>query len=151
IVPVTGDVRTELDRGRILRKVADAARPVAIADQKLMTAYDSYYLDRHHARPLPVLLFKLADPEHTWLYIDPRRGRTVEQHTDDDSFVTRWLYHGLHSWNYPWLYNHRPAWDIVVLALMFGGLAVSLTSVILAGQLLRRKFTSGAQIQTESA
>jgi hypothetical protein len=53
--------------------------------------------------------------------------------------MNRWLYHGLHSLNLPWLYKHRPAWDIVVLTLMLGGAALSATSVIIAFQLLRRK------------
>ena len=119
--------------------VARAAQPAAILEQRVMTQYDAYYLDRHHRRPLPVLFVRLNDAEHSQLYIDPRTGRTVEQHSDIDSFTNRWLYHALHSWDYPWLYNHRPAWDIVVLTLMLGGLTLCVTSVIIGWQLLRRK------------
>jgi hypothetical protein len=139
IVPVVGEVKAGFDQDRIFEMVERAAQPVATTEKKVMTEYDAYYLDRHHTRPLPVLFVRLNDPEHSQLYIDPRTGRTLEQHTDDDSFVTRWLYHGLHSLDFPWLYNHRPAWDIVVLTLMLGGLSLCVTSVMIGWQVLRRK------------
>jgi hypothetical protein len=40
------------------------------------------------------------------------------------AWTTRWLYRGLHSLDFPWLYNHRPAWDIVVITLMLAGAAL---------------------------
>jgi len=138
IIPLSGAPRAGFDAGRILRTVTRAAAPAKIAEQALLTQYDAYYVDRHGDRPLPVLLVGLDDPDHTRLYVDPRSGQVVGQHSDRSSFVTRWLYHGLHSMDFPWLYNHRPAWDVVVLALMLGGLAVSVTSVIMAWQVLRR-------------
>ena len=107
----------------------------------MLTQYDRYYLDRHRQQPLPVLFIKLNDPQNTQLYIDQRTARLVGEHSDASSFVTRWLYHGLHSMDFPWLYNHRPAWDIVVLTLMLGGLALCVTAIILAWGLLRRKLT----------
>ncbi len=139
IIPVAGDPRAEFERDRLFEMVARAANPVKIIEKRLMTQYDAYYLDRHRGRPLPILFVKLDDAEHTQLYIDQRRGRTVEEHSDSDSFIERWLYHGLHSLNFPWLYNYRPAWDIVVLTLMLGGLSLSVTAVIIGWQLLRRK------------
>jgi len=44
----------------------------------------------------------------------------------------------LHSWNLPWLYRNRPAWDIAVMLFLLGGLLLSVTAVILGFQLLRR-------------
>jgi hypothetical protein len=54
-------------------------------------------------------------------------------------WVTRWLYHGLHSLDVPWLYNHRPAWDIVVITFMLGGTALAVTACVLAWQVLGRR------------
>lgn len=139
IVPVDGEAALQFDENRIFEMVAHAAAPMKIAEQRLMTQYDAYYLDRRRARPLPVLFVKLADPSHTQLYIDPRLGRTVEQHSDEDSFIERWLYHGLHSLNFPLLYNYRPAWDIAVLTLMLGGFSLCITSVTIAWRLVLRK------------
>ncbi len=139
IIPVQGDPRTEYDRERIFDMVDSAVRPYDIVDKHVMTQYDRYYLDRHRERPLPVLFVKLNDPQHTQIYMDQRMARVVGEHSDSSSFVTRWLYHGLHSMDFPWLYNYRPAWDIVVLTLMFGGLWLCVTSVQLGWGLLRRK------------
>jgi hypothetical protein len=141
IVPVRGEPAAEFDKNRILEMVASAALPVEISEKRMLTQYDAYYLDRHHERPLPVLFVRMNDPEATQLYIDQRTARLVGEHSNASSFVTRWLYHGLHSLDFPWLYNHRPAWDIVVLALMLGGLSLCVTSMIMGWQLLRRKLS----------
>jgi hypothetical protein len=53
--------------------------------------------------------------------------------------MSRWLYHGLHSLDFPWLYNYRPLWDIVVITFMIGGTALCVTSLILAWRVLGRK------------
>ena len=53
--------------------------------------------------------------------------------------MSRWLYHGLHSLDFPWLYNYRPLWDIVVITFMVGGTALCVTSLILAWRVLGRK------------
>ena len=56
--------------------------------------------------------------------------------------MSRWLYHGLHSLDFPWLYNYRPLWDIVVITFMIGGTALCVTSLTLAWRVLGRKLTS---------
>jgi hypothetical protein len=61
---------------------------------------------------------------------------------DDRTRWNRWLYHGLHSWNLPWLYSHRPAWDVVMIVLLAGGLTLGVTAVVLALQLVRRMLRS---------
>jgi len=106
-----------------------------------MTQYDAYYLDRHGERPLPVIMVRLNDEAHSRYYIDPKTAQVAGSYrSSGPSWVNRWLYHGLHSLNFPWLYNYRPAWDIVVLTLMLGGSSLCVTSVIIGFQLVRRKF-----------
>ena len=56
--------------------------------------------------------------------------------------MSRWLYHGLHSLDFPWLYNYRPLWDIVVITFMVGGTALCVTSLILAWRVLGRRLTA---------
>jgi hypothetical protein len=85
-------------------------------------------------------LVQLNDEAHSRYYIDPRTAQVVGSfRSRAQSWVNRWLYHGLHSINFPWLYNYRPAWDIVVLTLMLGGTSLCVTSVIIGFQLVRRK------------
>jgi hypothetical protein len=54
------------------------------------------------------------------------------------------LYTGLHSLNFPFLYNYRPLWDIVVIAFMVGGTALCVTSLVLAWRTLGRKLKRAA-------
>ena len=137
IVTVDGRVRTEFDRDAITRIVTSAAGPAGLAELREITAYDWYYLDRRGTRPLPVILARVNDAEQSRYYIDPRSARVVGTYTSRN-WMSRWLYHGLHSLDAPWLYNHRPAWDIVVITFMLGGSALAITSLILAWRVVGR-------------
>jgi hypothetical protein len=110
---------------------------IAVRDALWLTEYDAYYYDRTRALPLPVLRVRYDDPQRTWLYLDPRRGSIVRKE-ERLSRVNRWLYHGLHSLDFPILYSRRPLWDIVVIGLSLGGLVVSATTLVPAGRRLRR-------------
>ena len=57
--------------------------------------------------------------------------------------LERWLYSGLHDLDFPFLYWHRPAWDLTVIGLSIGGLALSLTSIVLALKYFRRQYRKG--------
>ena len=104
----------------------------------LEIAFDgSGALDRRRERPLPVILALLNDANATRYYIDPKTARIVSTYTSR-GWVNRWLYHGLHSLDFPWLYNYRPLWDIVVITFMLGGTALCVTSLILAWRVLGR-------------
>ena len=138
IIPVHGKATAGLDWHALADIAKAAVQPTTVAEVRLLTAYDAYYLDRLHERPLPVLRVRLNDDGNTRLYLDPRTGQLVGSYSSH-GWVNRWLYHGLHSINLPWLYQHRPAWDLLVLALLGGGTALSITSIWIAGQLLRRK------------
>ena len=56
----------------------------------------------------------------TWLYFDPRHG-TIARKEERLTRLNRWLYHGFHSFDFPFLYYRRPLWDIVVIVLSIGG------------------------------
>ena len=138
LIPVHGAPALEFDRMKILEALRKAARPAALTQVRLVTAYESYYLDRHNRLPQPVLFVRLNDEEQSMYYVDPKTARIVQSYNDHSRW-NRWLYHGLHSIDLPWLYRHRPAWDIAVLLLLAGGSALSLTSLLLAWRVLSRK------------
>lgn len=113
-----------------MREVARAAMPdAAIEDESWLEEYDSYYYGAADARALPVLRVRYSDPGRTWLYFDPQRGQIVH-HVDRATRARRWLYRGLHSLDFPFLYFRRPLWDIVVIALSIGGLVLSTTTLL---------------------
>jgi len=137
ILTLDGHVRTEFDRQQIGEIVRKASAPAVVAEVREVTQYDRYYLDRRRTRPLPVLLARLNDADKTRYYIDPRTARIVG-HYSSGYWVSRWLYHGLHSLDFPWLYNYRPAWDIVMITFMLGGTALGVTALILAWRVVGR-------------
>jgi hypothetical protein len=137
IVMFDGRVRTEFDREQIARLVTNAAGPAGLAELREISEYDWYYLDRRRSRPLPVILARTDDAAQTRYYIDPKTARVVGTYSSPN-WTSRWLYHGLHSLDVPWLYNHRPAWDIVVITFMLGGSALVVTSLILAWRVVGR-------------
>jgi hypothetical protein len=135
IVPLAGPARDTFDRQRIINVVNAAAQPGGLADARSIDRYDAYYLDRHRERPLPVILVRLSDGDRSRYYIDPKTARVVGSYSSR-SWVERWLYHGLHSLDFPWLYDYRPLWDVVVITFMLGGTAIAVTSLILAWRVL---------------
>jgi PepSY-associated transmembrane protein len=140
LVALNGPARAAFDGQQIVDAVTKAAEPSGLADIRMVDQYDLYYLDRHRQLPLPVILAELNDRDRTRFYIDPKTARLVGTYSSRH-WVSRWLYHGLHSLDFPWLYTHRPAWDVIVITFMLGGTALSVTSLILAWRVLGRSLT----------
>jgi hypothetical protein len=140
IVPIHGNATEQFDSTHILKLVAQAVQPAALTETRLVTSYEAYYLDRHQQHPLPALFVRLNDAGGSMFYIDPKTARLVAAYGGRSRW-NRWLYHGLHSWDLPWLYRYRPAWDIFVLLLLLGGTSLCVTSVIIAFQFVRRKLS----------
>jgi hypothetical protein len=138
IVPVRGNPVDQFDPYRIRQLVARVSQPAEVDEARVINRYEAYYLDRRGRHPLPAFFVHLNDRAGSMYYIDLRTAHLVEAY-DTASRWNRWLYHGLHSWNLPWLYRHRPAWDIMVMLFLLGGTSLSVTAVILGFQLLRRK------------
>jgi hypothetical protein len=115
----------------------DAMPAVPIADAEWLQEYDGHYYDLRGTRGLPVLRVRYDDPEGTWLYLDPARGGIVQK-SERVGRLQRWLYHGLHSLDFPGLYFRRPLWDLVVIGLSIGGTVLSVTTVVPAVRRLRR-------------
>ncbi len=113
-----------------------------------MDDYDAYYYDRDRRRSasarsatadksLPVLRVRYRDPQRTWLYFDPRHG-TIARKEERLTRLNRWLYHGFHSFDFPFLYYRRPLWDIVVIALSIGGLTLSASTLPASWRRIKR-------------
>ncbi len=125
----------------MLGAARDAMPGVAIDGVYWMSEYDPYYYSRGHQLNLPVLRVRYGDPQRTWLYLDPRQGAIVRKE-ERLSRLNRWLYHGLHSLDFPFLYYRRPWWDAIVIVLSLGGVALSVTTMWAAYRRLRRRLLS---------
>jgi hypothetical protein len=110
------------------RRLLPDARPVRVA---VLEAYDLYWYAHHDPRPLPVVRVMFDDPHATWFHIDPVTGDVLER-LDGSRRAQRILFNALHSLDFPVLLAHRPAWDVVVVALSVLGMELSLTAVAVA-------------------
>ena len=74
----------------------------------------------------------------TLMFILDPRGGSIARKEERITRLNRWLYHGFHSWDFPFLYHRRPLWDIVVIVLSIGGLMSAVTTLVPGWRWLRR-------------
>jgi hypothetical protein len=139
VIPVHYESAAFFDPDVVASVLASASRPAEIVEARLVDKYEAYYLDRHHELPLPALFVRLNDADRSMFYVDLKTAQIVQAYSARSRW-NRWLYHGLHSFDFPWLYRYRPLWDILVLALLIGGISLSVTAVTMGWQLVWSKF-----------
>lgn len=108
--------------------------------------FDLYYYAQHQQKRLPILRARFNDERATWFHIDPSTGAIIER-LDQSNRVQRWLYNGLHSWNFRAIWDYRPLWDILLIVFSLGGFALSVTSVVIGWRRLRHKLRPRATPQ----
>ena len=108
----------------LLGRVTAAAGGAKVVEQQLLSDYDSYYYSRGRQAPLPVLRVKFDDPLETWVYVDVELGQVVAT-IHRLNRLERWLYNGLHSLDFGFWYDKRPLWDVGMITLSLGALAMS--------------------------
>jgi uncharacterized iron-regulated membrane protein len=121
--------------------LAEAAKRIAgdveIAEQALISEEDAYYFQESERFILPVYrVVVLKDDESTRYYIDPQSGALL-QRSDVTARWYRWLFGGLHRIDFTDWMRARPAWDIIKLTLLIGGLALTATGFYLALRRIR--------------
>ena len=135
----------------VMEQASREAMPnVPVFDSQWLTEYDDYYhqttpsfeLGRHKpAYVLPVLRVRYNDKNQTWLYFTPSLAQMVK--FDNRDRTNRWVYYGLHAMDWPGLFNRRPLWDIVTIALLAGLGAISITTLLPAYRRLKRHSAHG--------
>jgi uncharacterized iron-regulated membrane protein len=100
-----------------------------IAEQRLMNEPDTYFIGQ--GGRLPVYRIVLNDAESTRYYLDPTTGALLAG-LDTNRRWRRWLFSAIHRLDFAAWVRVRPAWDMILIALMLGGSAVSATGVYLA-------------------
>lgn len=150
LISLDGYIVDGFDRSRLEAIVRTTAPDPQVVETRMVEEYDYYYLDRTRQRPLPVLLARMRDANGTRYYIDPKSATIVGTYSERN-WARRFFYNGLHSLSFPWLYNHRPLWDIVVIVFMVGGTALCVTSLALAWQVLGKRLRRIAGPDTVAA
>ncbi|HTV79735.1 MAG TPA: hypothetical protein VMF03_15885 [Steroidobacteraceae bacterium] len=108
-----------------------AAGPSGIASRVLLRDEDAYYYRHHAPLLLPVLRVIVNDPDHTWLYLDPRSGRVLGQF-DADGRWQRWLFDGLHRLDFLAQLRASRIWTALVVFLLVGGIGLTGTGTYMA-------------------
>jgi PepSY-associated TM region len=115
--------------------LAEAASRISagagVTEQGMIDGEDAYYFRRDDALGLPVYRVIVGDEDGTRYYLDAVSGSLL-QRADANARWHRWLFGGLHRIDFTSWMRARPVWDIIVLFLMSGGLALAVTGFYLA-------------------
>lgn len=116
---------------------------------EVLGQYDAYYYQRHpeamngaEVHGLPALRVDYGDAGHTRVYIDLRTGQMADS-MDDAQRNRRWLFYFLHSWDVPAILRTGAGRDAVLILLSAGGLAVSVTGVVIGWRRVKVKVARG--------
>jgi uncharacterized iron-regulated membrane protein len=134
--PVSG-VSLSLSDGQIFEAARQLMPRATMLQQSRLYEYDSYWYSHHQQRVLPALRAGFDDDAQTWFHIDPSTGDILGR-TDSSRRTYRWLFNALHSFDFPALLSHRPAWDVVVWLLSLLGMIISISGVVIGWRYLRR-------------
>ncbi len=110
---------------------------------ELLEKQDAYYYERPEKRrwrQYPVYRAQIEGKPDITLYLAPSTGEILLKHSPG-SKLRRWLYNGLHSFDFMPFY-YRPWWDIIVILMCLGGLALSVTGVVLSWKWLAGRLSS---------
>jgi hypothetical protein len=121
-----------------LRTAAAKLVPGAsVTSAEWINAQDNYWYDTSGPIELPVLRVRFDDAAHTWVHLSPRTGEVVGD-IDARRRLYRWLYSGLHDWDIAGFVTLRPLWDLWMCFWLLLGTIVSVSSVVIGWQRLRR-------------
>jgi hypothetical protein len=114
-----------------LMTAAQAMHPgVPIREASERDRPDAYYYatTRAPSLELPYLVVRYDDRADTAAYIGLRSGELLRRYQRSGRWE-RWLFHGVHSWDFAPLYRHRALWRATLLLLLGGGAALAASGV----------------------
>jgi hypothetical protein len=109
-------------------RVAKTIGADAATQTTLLTAGDNYYYAGHDPVSLPVYRISVTDVDHTQYYLDPNSADIVAKVGSGERWY-RWLFEGLHRWDFSAALRTRPWWDLLVVPLLLGVTLVCFTGV----------------------
>lgn len=125
------------DRVAIRARAAALVPGAHMAAVDVLTAPDAYWYAVDDEVALPVWRVKFDDPARTWVHIDPVTGELLGA-IDARDRAYRWLYDGLHRWDFGPLARDFAARQWVIWLLSLAGLVISVSSVWIGWRRLRR-------------
>lgn len=119
----------------LLERDIETAIGAAWPDSQILRIYrvpenDPYTHLREGSLGSNTLRIVLGDAGGSWIHVDPSNGRIISV-MDRTRRVYRWLFNGLHSFDFPGLVNRRPLWDVIMLGLLTCGFVFSITAIVI--------------------
>jgi len=143
----SGTAFANFDPEIFIPKLQSLTPGVKMIESVVLNEYDDYYYSKNNEKRLPVLRVKMDTEQQVWYYVDLSTGQVVLKH-EKLSRLERWLYHGLHSLDFKFIFYKRPLWDIIMIVLMLGGTAASMSGLVLTWKWIKRK---GKKAKSKSA
>lgn len=126
-----------LPDGLLMQAVAAAWAPTPVRDIAAIAADDVYSHTRSDPLPASARRVRLDDAASTWVHVDTKSGQIISQ-MDDSRRLYRWLFNGLHNFDFPFLSGAGPLRQALMLAALAAGLALSVSALVLAARRLAR-------------
>lgn len=123
----------------LARAVAAAWAPARVLGIAGIAADDAYGHTRSEPLPDSARRVRIDDAGQTWVHMDAQSGQLIAQ-MDGSRRAYRWLYTGLHTFDFPWLNRAGAPWRVLMLAALAIGLGLSVSALVLGGRRLVRSF-----------
>lgn len=104
---------------------------------------DGYYFEDRRP-PFPVVKAVIYDDNKTWLYINPRDLNIVYS-LNKNTRLRRWLYKGLHSFDFKLLVSHNTLRIVILFIISVFGTIISLSGVVLSYRYISRTIKKQAR------
>lgn len=125
---------------QVLARVSANLRPEeTIAKSEILYEGDSYYFSHHAKRSFPVYRVILNDAERSRYYLDSVSGQILRK-IDNAARSYRWLFEGVHRFDFSTGLRKRPLWDLIMWVLMLGVTGVCFTGTWMGVRYLRHQF-----------
>lgn len=102
-----------------------------------LTQPDTYWYKAKGTVELPVLRIRFDDPAQTWITISPRTGEILETQSARRRLY-RWLFDGIHRWDFNGLITRRPLWDAWMALWLAMGTIGAISGIVIGVRRLRK-------------
>ena len=125
----------------LVEAVKRAWAPEGVVGIAPIAADDAYGRLRNNPLPANTRRVTLADSGETWVHVDAASGHLISV-MDRSRRLLRWLFDGLHTFDFPFLNGAGPLWQILMWLALVLGFTFSVTGVLLGSRRLAKSSRS---------
>lgn len=140
-LPDLSKARPLLPDALLLEAVRNAWAPEGVVRIAPIAAGDAYGRLRNNPLPETTRRVTLANAGETWVHVDAASGRLISV-MDRSRRLLRWLFDGLHTFDFPFLNGAGPLWQILMWLALVLGFVFSVTGVVLGSRRLAKSSRS---------